>query len=189
MCKKLSFVLVLCIILSSLTFNVSAVGSIGSMDMDTEVSNPNTSSYVENEIVLLTNYYVNLEDFVGTAPFDFHDVPITAIQPLFEEMTAEEIAECPIFPYVITITSGIDVLDAIDVLNASEGIIASEPNYYVKIDTPTQTSLIDNSTNSINEQELNWAYNYLDITLAEIMALEVAKTQKLRFWKQDIHSM
>lgn len=94
--KKLVVLLSLCVLIASFPFVVVADDSIGNISTsDDPITTPSDESipeYVENQIVLATNYYVDLTQYEGNGPFDFHGVQITDIKQLFRETTEAEIA-------------------------------------------------------------------------------------------------
>lgn len=181
--KKISILLALICILSSFSFganadvenNVISDNTISSEEVEDIVNSPN-ANYIPNEIVITTDYLVDLSQFETGDTFDFHGVSITDIEPLFFETTEEEIAEriekmgyC--FQYLIRInTQAITADEALSLFANNEHIICAEQNYTFHVECEPiediQMSPIDTNINSTTSTGAidQWAHTYLGMT-------------------------
>ncbi len=161
--KKLSLLLCLCLIICSFSFSVKADDGMSSIaDI-----NENSPSYIEGEVIVVTNVYYDENDFVGSDSYNFNGISITDIEPLFYIDSQEELAEwidsCGYyFPYKIQLGDSWNVATAIPILASNDNIISVFENYYI-IEDPVselESSIIDSSIqNSINSTESEFENN------------------------------
>ncbi len=121
--KKLSLLLCLCLIICSFSFSVNA---------DDEI-NESTVSYVENEVIVTTNVYYDVADFTGASSYQFNGISITAIEPLFDADTVDDVNLWVSiignrFYYKITLTSSWNASNAIPILESSNNIVLASYN-------------------------------------------------------------
>ena len=170
--KKISILLVLCFIISSFSFSATA-DILDDLSVSTEdfgnLSSKNIVEYVPNEIVLVANYLVDLSQYEGAGPFDFHGVTITDIEPLFFEKTEEEIAERIermgyFFSYAITVSPTIEVKSAVEFLNNCDQIECAQPNYIFEYENSLTYNDTSNALLSSNVTYTQWAHNNLEMT-------------------------
>ncbi len=121
--KRLSFLLVLCFVFASIPFGVVA---------SEYVEYP----YVEGQISLMTNYFVDPDEFANGGSYEFNGVTITEINPQFPCETEDDVnnwiakfEDEVLFPYTIKLTSDWEVMDAVAVLEQSENIRSATPVY------------------------------------------------------------
>jgi len=115
----------------------------------------------------MTNYLVDLDDYSGTGPFNFHGVSIIEISPLFVPgENSNEAAEMWVdkggenYSYNVVLSTTNDVRMAISILENNENIIIAEPNYILK--TRLEEVQDENTQNATSNYE-QWAHTYLEM--------------------------
>ncbi len=122
--KSLYLILIVCLLIASFPLGAVALPS-------DYIQYP----YAESQVIVITDYFVDPDDFISDESYEFHGVTITSVKPLFGCETEEQLNkyisrfENPIFPYTITLTSDWDVTEAAEILLKSECIVSAEPNY------------------------------------------------------------
>ncbi len=122
--------------------------------------------YVDCEVIVLTNYFVNLSEYNGNGPFDFNGVLIDSIVPLFDATTDAEIAARiermgNLFSYHLVLNELNDVQTALTVLLEEERILAADPNFIFEPEQVIQDPVEEFIAAVENVSQ--WAHDYLEM--------------------------
>lgn len=112
MLKEIAFILSLSLLFGMMPLSSTAADSISTDNLTEELIN-DTIEYVDNELIVLTNYLVDLSEYEGEGPFDFNGVDITHIEPLFNAESEESIANRIekmgyLFSYTVTVSDSVN---------------------------------------------------------------------------------
>ncbi len=116
--------------------------------------------FVDNEVIVMTDYYVAPENYNSKVSV-FHGVPITDIEPLFDNSTQADIENYTVrsgscFPYVITTVNGVNIDEAVETLTKDSQIIAADKNFIYQLENPEyETTPIEDDV-SIVLNEVPW---------------------------------
>ena len=162
--KKLSLLLCLCLIICSFSFSVKA---------DDDKTNETSSSYIEDEVIVLTNVYYDKDDYSEAETYFFNGISIVSISPLFDDSTSDLLNSWiqivgNTFPYLIKLDSSWSVDLAIDTLESNVNVVMANRNYVIINDNQEDLVSVTYVSNerSISESGTDyeqWCHEYLQI--------------------------
>lgn len=156
--KKLMILLAICMVITMIPLSVAGDGDVISEPWDYVAG----VDYVDGEVIILTDYYVNPSVYSGEGSFTFHGVEMTELNPLFSASTEEEIEDYTeksgsIFSYVAILASSVSVQSAVNTLSDVNGILVAEPNFIIEQEPVSEEADVGDADVE------SWVYDYLEM--------------------------
>jgi len=129
--KKISFILMLCLLMTAVSVPVFAVEAPATEEWPFEPD----IDYKAGEVLVNTLYVVDLSQYEGEGPFDFHGIAVTSIEDIYQDIidSQSHFDRFGYCTYKLTLDSSVSVKEAIEVLNAVPEIEEAYINYLVYI--------------------------------------------------------
>ena len=127
--KKLSILLLICILCASIPFSVVAEApATADWPYEAEID------YESKKVLATTDYMLNLSQYMGEGPFDLYGVPVSSLKLVGGGSEEEFFSKYGFCYYSIILEPEITVKDAVTVLTSTGKFTSVGPNWYVYID-------------------------------------------------------